>query len=80
MRRDTGEKSVWKRCLSSSALLGRKQSRFIPTFSPGAGHVRFGGKLKGQFITAGRAGHVTGSCTALHFGKKKQNNLSITRA
>lgn len=71
-----GRKSVWKRCLSSSALLGKqhKVTSFPPLFSPGAGHVRFGGKLKGQFITAGRAGHVTSSCTAaafLHFGKKK---------
>lgn len=71
-----GRRGVWKRCLSSSALLGKPaQSHFIPTFSPGARHVRFGAKLKGRFITAGRAGHVTSSCTAaaafLHFGKKK---------
>lgn len=78
-----GRRGVWKRCLSSSALLGKPaQSHFIPTFSPGARHVRFGGKLKGRFITAGRGGHVTSSCTAaaafLHFGRKK--NLSIARA
>lgn len=76
-----GRRGVWKRCLSSSALLGKPaQSHFIPTFSPGARHVRFGAKLKGRFITAGRAGHVTSSCTAaaafLHFGKKKTTSQS----